>query len=106
MKIKPLSILGACLALSGCSSLKNIPGVEFGSWTHDGNYGVFTTHVEASGATKDAEGKIHLKSYSGHLKVAGGYGPSDTITDLVIDPNKQAPVVNVIPDTKPAPVAP
>lgn len=75
----------ALLALTGCKSLP--PGVAFKTWTHDGNYGPVTTHYEATNASKDpATGKIVVEHYAGHMKVLGGYGVSDTIEGLVIEP--------------------
>lgn len=96
-----VSVFLASIALlfAGCSSASKIPGVSFDSWTHDGNYGAFTTHVEAHGAHKDADGKLHVESYTGSMKVMGGYGPSDTITGLVIDPKDTKPV-EVLPEKK------
>lgn len=96
--------LFACIALllAGCSTsqIAKIPNASFGSWTHDGNYGVFSTHVEAHGASKQADGTIHIQAYTGHIKVAGGYGPSDTITDLVIVPGVPLEPLKVVPEAK------
>lgn len=86
--------LFALVLTTGCA---NIPSGEFKDWTHDGNYGVFTSHYEAHGAVKQADGKIVVASYTGNIKVAGGYGPSDTITGLVIDPKAPPVSVQVLP---------
>ena len=95
---KPIRLLILALALGlglvGCS---NIPNGEFTNWTHDGNYGVFTSHYEAHNAVKQSDGKIIVGSYTGSIKVAGGYGPSDTITGLVIDPKTPPVSVQVLP---------
>lgn len=101
MKI-PFILLFASLLLGGCSTaqIAKIPNASFGSWTHDGNYGVFSTHVEAHGAEKQADGTIKIKAYTGHIKVAGGYGPSDTITDLVVLPGVAPEPLKVVPEAK------
>lgn len=90
--MKKLLILAALVGLSGCA---NIPSGEFKDWTHDGNYGVFTSHYEARGAKKRDDGKIVVDSYTGSIKFAGGYGPSDTLTGLVIDPKVKPEAVPV-----------
>lgn len=92
-----LPILG-----TGCSTaqIAKIPNASFDSWVHDGKYGVFTTHVEAHGATKQADGTIKIQAYTGHLNVAGGYGPSDTITNLVIEPGTPPAPLKVVPEAK------
>lgn len=84
----------AALTLAGCSS---IPNGEFTSWTHDGNYAVFATHYEAHNAVKQADGKVMIGAYTGSIKVMGGYGPSDTITNLVVDPKVVPTAVQVLP---------
>lgn len=94
MKNKAL-ILAASLALTGCS---NIPNGEFKDWSHDGNYGIFTSHYEAHNAKKREDGKIVVGSYTGSIKVAGGYGPHDSITELVIDPKTPPVAVKLLPN--------
>lgn len=97
-----LVIASIALAFSGCSTaqIAKIPNASFGSWTHDGNYGVFSTHVEAHGASKAPDGTIHINAYTGNLKVMGGYGPSDTITDLIIIPGPAPEPLKVVPESK------
>ena len=85
------------LCLGGLTGCANIPSGEFQDWTHDGNYGVFTSHYEAHGAKKQSDGKVVIDSYTGSIKVAGGYGPSDTIKGLVIDPKVPPVSVQVLP---------
>ncbi len=89
-----LLLLAGLVALSGCA---NIPSGEFKDWTHEGNYGLFSTHYEAHGAKKQPDGRIVVDSYTGSVKIAGGYGPSDTITGLVIDPAVKPVSVTVLP---------
>lgn len=101
MKI-PFVLAIVSLAFAGCSTsqIAKIPNASFGSWTHDGNYAVFSTHVEAHGAEKQADGTIKIKAYTGSLKVAGGYGPSDVITDLVVLPGVAPEPLKVVPEAK------
>lgn len=89
-----LALLVLAALVAGCS---NIPNGEFKDWSHDGNYAVFTSHYEAHGAKKREDGKIVVDSYTGGIKFAGGYGPSDTITGLVIDPKTPPVSVQVLP---------
>jgi len=101
MKILTIILASIVLAFSsGCSTaqISKIPNASFDSWVHDGKYGIFTTHVEAHGAVKQADGKITIQAYTGQLAVAGGYGPSDTITNLVIDPAAPAAPLAVVPE--------
>ena len=97
-----LFIVSVSLGLSGCSTaqISKIPNASFGSWTHDGNYGVFSTHVEAHDASKSPDGTIHINAYTGSLKVMGGFGPSDTITDLIILPGAAPEPLAVVPQAK------
>lgn len=69
------------LAACGCASF---PKVEAAKWVHEGNYGPVTTHYEATGITRAPDGALNVKTYSGHIKVLGGYGISDTIEGLVV----------------------
>ena len=105
MKLLTLLILalGALLA-SGCASVQKFPDIACARWVHDGNYGATTTHYEATGVTKDDDGTVRISAYTGHVKVMGGYGVSDTIEGLVIKPKSPAPAA--APATPPAPEAP
>lgn len=83
--------------LSSCASY---PPAAAGSWVHDGNYGPVTTHYEAKDIKASVDGtKLSVGTYSGHIKVLGGYGISDTITDLVISakPSKVVPTASTTP---------
>lgn len=85
-------LLGVCLLLSvsGCAQF---PGITCDHWQHQGSYGVFATEYEATGVVKLADGSVRIKSYSGNVKVLGGYGVTDTVSDLILTPAQASTAV-------------
>lgn len=78
-------------AFAGCSAF---PSIEAEHWVHDGNYGAVTTHYEASGIKRTPDGRLQVDTYSGSVKVLGGYGVSDTVKGLVIPTGSKPTVTN------------
>lgn len=69
-------------SLAGCASY---PPVACESWTHEGHYGPVTTHYEAKAVTvRPSDGSLVIGAYSGAVTVLGGYGVTDTLTNLVV----------------------
>lgn len=99
MKNKLLVILIFAIALlSGCRSF---PTIACESWHHEGNYGFVTTQYDAKNVVKLSDGSLRVETYSGNVKVAGGYGVTDTITGLVLTPKQAAAQPPVAPNPKP-----
>ncbi len=82
--MKKLLPLLAVLLLAGCTSF---PPVACDSWVHDGHYGPVTTHYEAHAVTSQGD-SLKIGTYTGAVTVIGGYGVSDTITNLTVPAKK------------------
>lgn len=77
-------ILALAALLASCAGCRSFPNVEATRWVHDGHYGAFTTHYEASDITKLPSGQLRVGTWHGTVTIMGGYGVEDTITGLII----------------------
>lgn len=90
MKTKTLTTIGRLMlglvlmiGLIGCAQF---PNVACESWHHEGNYGPVTTQYDAKQVTRQEDGSLRIASYTGNVKVLGGYGVTDTVQGLVLSP--------------------
>lgn len=85
MKTRLLLFL-ALLIVALCSGCQQFPNVACASWHHEGNYGPVTTQYDAKNVQRQEDGSLKVETYSGNVKVLGGYGVTDTISGLVLSP--------------------
>lgn len=81
-----LFALIAASILLGNAGCRSFPNLKADHWVHQGNYGVATTHYEATSVKKQQDGNFHIGTYTGTVTILGGYGVSDTINGLTITP--------------------
>lgn len=95
-KTLALLILAAVALLAG--GCRSFPNLACDSWHHEGNYGPVTTQYDAKNVRRQEDGSLRVETYSGNIKVLGGYGVTDTVQGLVLSPaqaKKPAPVESV-----------
>lgn len=88
--LTPLGVVAmvvlVCMVLVAFSGCMGLPTGAADRWVHDGNYGFVTTHYEAGKVASQPDGTLKVGTYSGSVKVLGGYGVSDTVENLVVKP--------------------
>ncbi len=88
------ALLLAALLATGC---QQFPNLACASWHHEGNYGPVTTQYDAKNVMRLEDGSLRVETYSGNVKVLGGYGVTDTIQGLVLSPAQAKTPVPVNP---------
>lgn len=73
-------LIAVALLATGCAA--PFPNLTAEHWIHQGSYGPVTTNYEATHIVKNEDGSLTVATYSGSIKVLGGYGVSDTVSGL------------------------
>lgn len=69
--------------LSGCA---HVPPGALTHWDHKDSYGpFFQDHFSFNGVVKNTDGTLNVSQYEGSWSIMG-FGPTDSIQGLVIDP--------------------
>lgn len=75
------------IALTGCTSVSDLPANSAESWTHRTTYGpFFSVGFTVAGASKAPDGTVKVGNYDGGLSVLGIFTNTDTFHDLVVAP--------------------